>query len=162
MTAQEIDAMMQELILSLRELSVPIPSNICPRVLYNARAKRRLGCCYDRGGSYEIELSSSILEEPQKVKEVLIHELLHTCRGCHNHGKRWKQYGERVKEAWGISVVRAVKLEGEAEPLRQEQVKYVLQCEKCGAVFQRKRLSKAVKFPNRYRCRCGGKLKRLL
>ena len=59
-----------------------------------------------------------------------------------------------------IDIRRTVPVEGEAAPLRQEEVKYVLVCEACGARIQRKRMSKAVKRPWQYRCQCGGKLRR--
>ena len=52
-------------------------------------------------------------------------------------------------------------LEGPAQPLRQEPVKYLLQCQSCGRLIPRRRLSKAVKYPSRYPLPCGGKLRRV-
>ena len=63
--------------------------------------------------------------------------------------------------ALGVEITRTVPLEGPAQPLRQEPVKYLLQCQSCGRLIPRRRLSKAVKYPSRYRCPCGGKLRRV-
>ena len=30
-----------------------------------------------------------ILDQEELLQTTLIHELLHTCYGCQNHGKRW-------------------------------------------------------------------------
>ena len=75
-----------------------------------------------------------------------------------NHGKRWKAYAQKVGEALGVSITRTAPMEGPVEPLRQEEVKYLLQCQSCGRLIPRKRRSKAVDHPERYRCPCGGKL----
>ena len=134
MEKQELDALLAELSAQLRELGIPLGKHIAPQVEVNTRAL---------------------------LRATLLHELLHTCYGCQNHGKRWKAYAQRVGEALGVEITRTVPLEGPAQPLRQEPVKYLLQCQSCGRLIPRRRLSKAVKYPSRYRCPCGGKLRRV-
>ena len=68
---------------------------------------------------------------------------------------------KRWGEALGVEITRTVQLEGQQQRLRQEKVKYLLQCQSCGRVIPRMRMSKAVKYPSRYRCPCGGELKRV-
>lgn len=92
-------------------------------------------------------MSARLLEDAPLLRATLLHELLHTCYGCQNHGKRWKAYAQRVGEALGVEITRTVPLEGPAQPLRQELVKYLLQCQSCGRLIPRRRLSKAVKYP---------------
>ncbi len=167
MTEKEVSALMAELADALKGLGIPVSSKILPDVRINSRAKRRLGCCYDRVGIFEIEVSSSLLEKPEKLRETLAHELLHTCPGCRNHGERWKAYAHRANEALGMEIRRLAPVEevpgGEGEePLRRDTVKYVLECQSCGAKIYRSRMSKVVKRPWRYRCKCGGRLKRIL
>ena len=106
MEKQELDALLAELSVQLRELGIPLGKHIAPQVEVNTRA-------------------------------------------------------QRVGEALGVEITRTVPLEGPAQPLRQEPVKYLLQCQSCGRLIPRRRLSKAVKYPSRYRCPCGGKLKLL-
>ena len=158
----ETDCLMAELEENLRELGIPLSRNIVPQVRINTRAKRRLGCCYYQDGVYAVEVSAALLEQPERLRQTLVHELLHTCPGCRNHGKRWKSHAAQVNEAFGYSIERTVQLEDdESGPLRKETVKYVLDCQSCGIRISRTRMSKAVKSPWQYRCKCGGKLKRI-
>ena len=140
---------------------LPVSEKVRPGVRVNSRAKRRLGCCFYREGRCFLEVSESILENEALLRTTLVHELLHTCPGCRNHGPQWKAWAQRVQEALGYQIQRTVPVEGEARPLRHEEVKYVLECQSCIARIPRMRLSKAVKAPWRYRCPCGGKLKRI-
>ncbi len=156
-----LNQLMWDLHASLKACGVPVSSKIEPQTGVNRRAKRRLGCCFYREGRYSIEVSESVLENPELLRVTLVHELLHTCPGCRNHGPRWKAWAQRVQEVLGYRIQRTVPVEGAAEPLRHEEVKYVLECQSCGARIGRMRLSKAVKSPWRYRCPCGGKLKRI-
>ena len=161
MTQEELDRELMELAETLRSMGIPVSRKLAPHVIVNTRAKRRLGCCYVQNGVYSIEVSARQLEDKEKLRQTLAHELLHTCPGCRNHGERWKAYAQKVNEALGFSIQRLSPAEGETVPLRHDTVKYVLECQSCGAKLYRSRMSKAVKSPWRYRCPCGGKLKRI-
>lgn len=162
MTQEELDRLLFKQTEALRGLGIPLSRHICPGVCINTRARRRLGCCYFQNGEYRIEISALLLEQPEKLRQTLAHELLHTCSGCRNHGERWKEYAQRVNEALGYSIQRLAPAgEGESVPLRRDEIKYVLECQSCGARICRARMSKVVKSPWCYRCRCGGKLKRI-
>lgn len=127
----------------------------------NRRAKRRLGCCFFDGKGYRIEVAEGVLNDPETLRETLCHELLHTCPGCGDHGKQWKAYAQRVNEALETNIRRAKESDAPLSPLRREEVRYLLRCERCGREFPRMRMCKVVKTPWRYRCPCGGKLKRV-
>lgn len=162
MVQDELDGLMARLHETLRALGIPVSNKLLPGVKVNTRAKRRLGCCCYQSGRYWIEVSQSILHNDSLLRQTLIHELLHTCPGCRNHGERWKAYALVVKEKLGYEIERTVKTESPPGPLRHEEVKYILECQSCGAQIKRMRMSKAVKSPWRYRCPCGGKLRRVL
>lgn len=159
MTQEELDALLQSLIGELRGLGIPLAREICPQVEVNTRARRRLGLCAGGEGRFAIQVSAWVLEDRGLLEATLAHELLHTCYGCQNHGKRWKAYAERAGRALGREISATVALEGASQPPRHDPVKYLLQCQSCGRVFPRRRLSKAVRHPERYRCPCGGRLK---
>lgn len=161
MTQEELNSLMASLAEALRGMGIPLSREIQPQVAVNTRAQRRLGCCVGKDGQFTIEVSVRVLGNPQLLQTTLLHELLHTCYGCQNHGKRWKAYAQKVGVVFGVEIQRTVEVEGQSPPLRQDPVKYLLQCQSCGQVIPRRRLSKAVKYPSRYRCPCGGKLKRI-
>lgn len=171
MTEQEnINRLLQEVISEARKLSIPL-EEILPEVKINPRARRRFGCCRCERGSggricFTIELSKKVLAcKEEKIKEILAHEILHTCPDCQNHGKKWKIYAGMMNQAYHYEIRttttdRAMGLPENQETEKRETVRYFLQCQGCGAVLVRKRACPLTHCPERYRCaKCGGKLK---
>ena len=95
MKQNELERLTKDLIKDLRNIGIPISRNI-DDIKVNTRAKTRFGACKVKKSTFErrftIEISSEILDCDEKViSETIIHELLHTCPGCFNHGKKWKK-----------------------------------------------------------------------
>ena len=81
--------------------------NINPEIRLNRRYMNTLGICYKEDNEYRIELNANILKSPdRKIKEILLHELIHTCYGCMNHGKNFKARAKRINERFGYNVKR--------------------------------------------------------
>lgn len=157
----DCDRLMAETAEQARKLGIPISEQIEPHVRINRRAVNRLGCCRRQGGGYIIELAARVAEGTEEsCRETLAHELLHTCLGCQNHGARWKEYARRMNKAYGYKIKR-VATETTAEGIQPRPFKYIVRCEKCGAELGRYRASPLTRHPERYRCRCGGKLQRI-
>lgn len=139
-------------------LGIPFSAEIESKVGINRRAVTRFGCCKFQKGRFYIEVAEAVARGPEKsCREVLAHELLHTCPGCRNHGEKWKSYAARMNRAYGYEIRRvttnaSLGVQGIREP------KYMLRCQRCGAEFPRFRASKLTRHPERYRCRCGGAL----
>lgn len=135
------------------------------KVEVNTRAKRRYGQCCKRSGRYYINISEFILTDDtvyKAVLETIIHEILHTCDGCMNHGRLWKAYADRVKRMTGYEITTTSdRAKFGLEPYeKQGKDNYVFVCEDCGQVIRRSKMSKFVKHHHLYRCgKCGGKLK---
>lgn len=154
------DEMLRRVLDEARVAGVPVSADIHSQVRLNARAKKRYGCCRRQGNAYVIELSAVLQNAAEKdVRAVLAHEVLHTCRGCMNHGEAWKRYAARMTERYGYALCRTGDIAGVPKP-SAPPVRYAVQCTGCGAMFLRTRLSKLVLHPERYRCRCGGALRR--
>ena len=87
---EEINQLLKDVIREAEAVRIPL-GKIKRNVRVNARAKRRFGCCRTVQNAFgvrqfEIELSQKVLAcEDKKIKEILAHELLHTCSGCQNH-----------------------------------------------------------------------------
>lgn len=158
----QFDALLVKVIEQALSCGIPVSNAIQPVVKINTRAKKRYGCCKLVQGRYEIELSETLLHAPeQTVCTVLAHEVLHTCKDCMNHGGIWKTYAAVLNRCYGYEIKRTAQYgQGEAPPV--PQVRYMLRCESCGTMFARQKMSKLVRYPARYRCRCGGKLSRIL
>lgn len=130
----------------------------------NTRAKSRWGQCKkEKDGTFSIQISDRLLVDDRitekACKETIIHEILHTCKGCMQHRGKWKAYAEQMNRMYGYNIKR-VTTGGEkgVENYKPKSmaVKYVLTCGKCGATVYRKRSSKFTRYYRNYLCtRCG-------
>lgn len=156
---------------------IPIQT-VVPEVVINTRAKSFWGRCTAVGTTvYRIEVTTKLISTDEfSIKNTLMHEVLHTCRGCMNHSRLWKAYASIVNERYGYKIKRVTSSEekGLEEPdgefneaygtsdgdtgHRRMPVKYIVQCTGCGKSQGYKRAGKVVTRPQNYRCRCGGRL----
>ena len=159
MTQGETDKLLARVIAQARAVKIPVSEHICPQVRLNRRARTRFGCCVRKGGAYTVELSAQLAREGTEdaILQVLAHEVLHTCYGCSNHGKRWKSYAAKMNAAYGYNISRTDKFEDLG--LEDDRpVRYWVVCTQCGRRIPRMKRSPLVDHPERYRCRCGGAL----
>lgn len=157
----EFDALLARAVEQARALGIPVSARISPRVAVNRRAVTRFGCCIRRGGEYVIELSERLLEaEERACMQTLAHEVAPApAPAAATHGALRKEYAALENGAYGYAISRT----GTCEALGVADVRpvrYRLVCERCGQEFCRSRRSPLVDHPERYRCRCGGVLRR--
>ena len=160
MTGMNINNILQDVLRQAKEIGIPVSDKIDPTVILNTRAKKRYGRCILQNGTYTIEISAYLVDAGLRtIHEVVVHEVLHTCPGCMNHGPLWKQYASMMTKRYGYTVERTAKT-----PLITEkpaEARYILQCSNCGIQIRRMKKSSVVEHPERYRCTCGGRLIRL-
>lgn len=151
-----LNSIYKEVLTDFDHLKIPYAREV--PVVINSRAKRRQGCCKKKDGKFIIEISEFVLDYPvDEIKNIVAHEIIHTCYGCFNHQKRFKAYGEKLK-ALGYNVTTTYK--GEEKTPAELEARYVVVCQNCGAVIYRMRRSPLVTHPQKYRCsRCKGKFK---
>ncbi len=107
MDQKELNRNLKEVIKQAQDIGIPVPADICEQVDINPRPKKRYGCCRLKKGVYHIEVSEFILNcDPDKIRGVIAHEVLHTCRGCYNHGDMWKRYAAMMNSAYGYNIKR--------------------------------------------------------
>lgn len=133
----------------------------------NTRA-RRWGQCQKVNGKYYININATLLDErngDDGLINTLLHELLHTCPNCMNHGSIWKNYAEKVRRAYGYDIKRTSDQEEKQVTTgnlnyREREYKYFIYCEKCGKLIERKkRKCDVTERPWRWQhSGCGGKL----
>ncbi len=90
----------------LDHLSIPYGEIVLWEI--NTRARKRFGQCkVMRKGCFSINIAAMMFQaEDRYVEEVILHELLHSCQGCMNHGKQWRVYAEQVNQAYGTNISR--------------------------------------------------------
>jgi predicted SprT family Zn-dependent metalloprotease len=153
-----VKASFEEAVIQLREIGIE-PSGPIMNLSINTRARKRLGCCKKEGRGYSIEISElcSGLDD-KALKEIIIHELLHTCRNSMNHGPAWKYNAERVRRELGYRISSTANYEklGLDEKVKSN-FRYKITCINCGSEMYRIKKSRVVAHPEAYRCsRCGG------
>lgn len=158
MNQKNLDSLLAQVIGQARYLRIPVSSKIDPHVAINTRARTRFGSCRFRMGQHTIEVSSALLDaEEQAIRQVLAHEILHTCPGCANHGPRWQRWAAMMSRQYGYRIRRtashaALGIED------NRPVRYVVVCSRCGSRTNRMKRSPLVDHPECYRCKCGGRL----
>lgn len=93
-----------------------------------------------------------------RLKESLIHELVHTLPGAFNHGIYFKEYGRMFHSYYPDYTVERVSRGGSSytPPVRKRNYKYKITCNTCGAVSRYQRLCDTVRYcSNKYSiCYC--------
>lgn len=181
MKQQELKALLQEVLSQCKKENIQISDYILPDIVINSRAKSRFGACRKIPMNklqsidlkhiiinkkvncfFQIELCEAMMNaNEQEIKNVIAHEVLHTCPGCYNHGKLWKTYASKLNNIYGYNITSTTTYEkiGIQKPEKKEAYRYKITCQRCGKEFYRMKKSKLVTETNRYRCGCGGKLK---
>ena len=145
-----------------------VPGNIVS-VTINTRAKKRWGQCKRLpNGTYTINISNSLMADSVSInaaKNTMAHEILHTVKGCMNHGPEWQSVADKMNQAYPdtYNIKRTTSAEEKGLEsigrVRHEEYKCMLVCQKCGGKHYYKRESKAVRNYQNYHCGgCGGKL----
>ena len=156
----------------LRKINIPIRK--VKSISFNDRFTSTLGRCRRKRGAdtFEIEITSEMRGFDEKggeymkaLKEVVIHELIHTCDCAFNHVYLFKHYALSANSYYGYNIQRTSNYEhlgvNKTAKRKKKEVRYAVKCTQCGALFERTRETKIIKYPERYRCRCGGALVRV-
>ena len=141
-------------------------------VKVNGRLSRALGRCRRvvQYGivHYEIELQPNILVDgidDAIPMNTILHELLHTCPMCMNHGPEWTRRASIVRRKLGYNITRCAEAEALTQngvKLKEQEDKYAAVCLKCGRTVKTyKRWTSTLETISNYRHggSCGGNLK---
>lgn len=135
----------------------------------NTRATQRWGQCRhkfvgrDANGNPKynnsINISSILLDERvpiESLQNTIIHEILHTCPGCQNHGPNWKRRADKVKRELGYDIKRcdsnADKGVSNSIVAEYHRPKYIVKCKGCGMEVGQQRMCLIVQHPEWWRC----------
>lgn len=149
--------------------AIGIPYRTVRNWIVNTRAQCRWGLCrFVSEGVCDIQISARLLKDDVpdiSTKDTIIHELLHTVKGGHTHKGKWKAYAEQVNQAYPqYTIKRTTSYEEKGvqktdRTPRHYDVKYEIRCTRCGGSIYRKKVSKVILRPEKFRCgKCNGKL----
>lgn len=129
------------------------------------KGARAWGTCHRyANGTYGIEISISLVQDDVPdvaVETVMLHELLHTCDGCMNHGREWTRLASIINTKYGYEIKRANSYDEYGvcdDDLLAAGYKYKIECADCGWKTYKIRKCGLINHTERYRHCCGGKL----
>ena len=73
---------------------------------------------------------------------IMFHELLHTVKGCNNHGEHFNTLSKRIEEATDIKEIAGTTYTTSNEYRKDthKTPKYLLECDECGKEYRMNRL----------------------
>jgi hypothetical protein len=138
------------------------PGKIVGDVLVNKRYSRRWGTTTTRRQgkpdcNHVISVSPHLLLTDEKsIKNTLVHEILHTCDGCQNHGELWQHYAAIMNRKYGYKIQTKTSNE-EKGMVIPPNAKYCFRCKKCNKLVFHYKHCNMVDNPDFYVHRnCGG------
>ena len=123
----------------------------------NTRAERWGQCQYMHDtGKFFVDINITLLDErngEDGLINTILHELLHTCPNCMNHGKEWKKWAAKIKRFYGYNIKRTSDFDDKDVITgnfneRITEYKYLIYCQKCGKLItKRKRQCNITEYP---------------
>lgn len=113
-----------ECVADLEAIEIPISNNIT-KVEINTRAQSRWGMTHKRYDAdhnvyytidINVELCTGLVNDG--LRETMLHELMHTCDACMNHGDTWLSYVEKCNSIYGTKIKEQVMLRTKASQKR--------------------------------------------
>ena len=135
-----------------------IPYRKINSIKANNRLTKSWGRCLTRYHTeFDIEvrgkiLNKSLFPDERGIMEVILHEIIHTCPDCWNHGALFKEYGGRL-EKYGYNVGSATT---NPEKLGADSIaysaafRYMVKCPKCGYTIGKDKMCDLIKYPSIY------------
>lgn len=156
MTQKEINKLLKNSIKLLKKLDIPISENIDNNIYLNNRYKKILATCDKKNSKYIIEINSHILHSNKKIlEEIIIHELIHTIKGCYNHSPLFQRYCHKINN---LSDYNIQTLYDFNSIVYDNMNVYEIECQKCHKKYRFYLKNDKVKNTNNYICHCGGNL----
>lgn len=119
-----------ECYLILDSLNIPYYDKTLVIFKWNNRISTKWGYCRkNNDNTFMIAISSCLREDSikhNKVLSVILHEILHTCPGCFNHGELWMCYAKLIKQNYGIKIKEVATAEDLGVPYQ-----YRIKCKDC-------------------------------
>lgn len=149
-------------------INIPVSDSINPDIKLS-KAQRKWGSCKRSKKSndyrFHISISENCFKEPdyiQFISNIMAHELIHTVKGCFNHGAKFQSYARKAA-VLGYTVNTTSKSSIEkTDDEKFNEAKHVLRCKNCGEIYYRFRFPKDPKYIDKIMCgRCKGRLEKI-
>lgn len=161
---KEVNEKLRKCMEDVTDIGIPISKRIYPEVKIMKSLSYAGRCVYSsRTHMYRIEIADYILEDEELTRNVLYHELIHTCPGGNGHGYAFKEYMHKINKLLNADVQVRLDVNDlqtiDLNAIKIQKAKYAIVCKNCGVIDYRMRKSDVIKNPHRYHCcKCGAKI----
>lgn len=103
----KLNLLLNNVINDATHLGIPVSDKIEPIIYIDEKRYDRVAACYKYPFplKYEIHLSKDTLRTSEKeIKNIIAHEVLHTCFLSMNHDVPWKIYQKRMNDQLGYNI----------------------------------------------------------
>ena len=101
----DLDRMLSEVISDALKAKIPVDETIERKVYIDAGVTNRVGFCNWCFRKYEIHITDKLVFASEKyIKDVLAHEILHTCFLCKTHDYPWNHYAKIMNDKYGYNI----------------------------------------------------------
>lgn len=111
-------------------------------------ARRRFGCCSYRTKTISLSKHLVSLNDIEKVKDTILHEIAHALTPGHGHDRVWQRKaieigcnGERCYSSFDV---------------QQPESRYIAECNGCGHIHKRHKMTDRLKYGKQSCGRCSG------
>lgn len=107
-----LNKMLKQVIDDATNVGIPISQNIDKKVYvdFGEQFKNRAGFCeWTINNIYKIHITDRLLVAKDScIKNIIAHEVIHTCMLCKNHYFVWKKYCKIMNNAYGYNITEKV------------------------------------------------------
>lgn len=122
----------------MKAVHIPVREDRVIKIEYESLDCMGMCECECKGDGYlfSIKIKKELSNESvniMELKEVIIHELIHTCKGCLSHGKTWRKYAKILNDKYGYSLLE--EKDEDAIFHKELPVIHKVICPVCGAFY---------------------------
>ena len=100
-----LEKILKEVIDDARQAGIPIASNIYEKIIIDYSATKTMGMCHMLFDRYEIHISQKVLGAKRHyIKNIIAHEVLHTCFMSMHHVYPWLEYSKIMNETYNYDI----------------------------------------------------------
>lgn len=102
-----LNNMLNEVINDAISIGFPVPKSLERKIYIDENRYDRVGACYRYTfpERYEIHVSKDVLRaKTREIKNIIAHEVLHTCFLSMDHGHIWSMYCDRMNKKFNYNI----------------------------------------------------------
>lgn len=155
----------------MKDCGFTLPTNITYSL--NKRFTRTVGRCTRKSKNvFKIEYAKNYLDgylecnDYMAIKDTILHEMCHALPNGFNHGEVWKRYAKVINDKYGFDIQRLHEYDAVSEQVREKvkrnaSPKATVECNVCSREYKVSSTGKIIKNLSKYRCMCGGNLRKV-